>query len=209
MTLQVVGAGLGRTGTMSLKLALEQLLDGRCYHMMEVFGKPDVATTWQRAAEGESPDWSAFLKDYQATVDWPAAAFWREISAAFPDAIVLLSSRDVDAWWTSASNTIFQAITRDQEPGTPIDTERQMILSLFHNRFTINWDDEDAAKAAYLRHNSEVRAETAPDRLVDYRTGDGWEPLCTALGMPVPDAPFPHVNTTDEFRQMTGLDGSG
>jgi hypothetical protein len=209
MALRVVGAGLGRTGTLSLKLALEQLLDARCYHMLEVFGRPDVAETWQRAAEGECPDWEDFLRDYRATVDWPAAAFWRELSAAFPDALVLLSSRDAESWWTSASNTIFQAIQRVQEPGSPIDAEQTMILSLLHNRFTINWDDADSAKLAFLRHNDAVRAETPAYRLVQWRPGDGWGPLCAALDLPEPDAPYPHANTTDEFRHMTGLDESG
>lgn len=208
MTLQVVGAGLGRTGTMSLKLALEQLLDGPCYHMIEVFGRPDIAETWLRASEGDSPDWGEFLSDYRATVDWPAAAFWRELTAAFPDAIVLLSSRDVDGWWKSASNTIFQAIRREQAPGTPVDTERQMILTLLGNRFTPNWEDADTAKAAYLRHNEDVRANAPADRLVEWRPGDGWAPLCTALDLPEPDAPFPHANTTEEFRTMVGLDES-
>ena len=79
MTLRVVGAGLGRTGTHSLKLALEQLLGGPCYHMVEVLGRPDQAAVWSRAARGEEPDWTTFLAGYEATVDWPAASFWREL----------------------------------------------------------------------------------------------------------------------------------
>ena len=175
MSLRVVGAGLGRTGTTSLKLALEQLLDAPCYHMMEVFGKEDVAATWKRAAEGESVDWDALLADYRATVDWPAAAFWRELSDANLGAVVLLSTRDVDGWWKSASNTIFQAIQRTPPPGSEMAIEREMILSLFHNRFTLNWDDEDAAKAAFLKHNDDVRRGVPPERLVEWRPGDGWE----------------------------------
>lgn len=206
MTLRVVGAGLGRTGTTSLKAALEQLLGAPCYHMMEVFGKPEAATTWRQAVDGELPDWDEFLGDYRATVDWPAAAFWRELSAAYPDAIVLLSTRDADAWWKSASNTIFQAIQKEVAPDSPMYAERQMILNLLHGRFTLNWDDADAAKAAFLRHNAEVRAETPSERLVEWHPGDGWGPLCAALELPEPDAPYPHVNTTDEFRLMAGLD---
>src|SRR6478752_2424623 len=130
MALQVVGAGLGRTGTASLQAALEQLLDARCYHMLEVFGKPDVAATWSRAVDGDSPHWDELLGEYGATVDWPAAAFWRELSDAYPDAIVLLSTRDADGWWKSVSNTIFQAIQRDAPPGTPFEVEREMILNI-------------------------------------------------------------------------------
>jgi hypothetical protein len=211
MTLQVVGAGLGRTGTTSLKAALEQLLGAPCYHMMEVFGKPDVAATWQRAAEGDTPEWDQLLGGYRATVDWPAAAFWRELSAAYPDAIVLLSTRDADGWWKSASNTIFEATqpSRSDDDSPGFQAELEMINSLFAHRFTPNWLDEDAAKTAFLQHNDEVRAGTAPDRLVEWQPGDGWAPLCAALDLPVPDVAYPHVNTTDEFRLMAGLDPSG
>jgi hypothetical protein len=159
--------------------------------------------------DGELPNWDEFLGEYRATVDWPAAAFWRELSDAYPDAIVLLSTRDADAWWTSANNTIFQVTQREVEPDSPMATERQMILNLFHGRFTLNWDDEDAAKAAFLRHNADVRSTIPPERLVEWRPGDGWDPLCAALDLPIPDAPYPHVNTTDEFRLMAGLDETG
>src|SRR5438067_1235019 len=100
MAPRVVGAGVGRTGTHSLTLA--QLLGGTCYHMFEVFMHPDDIPVWQRAVDGEMPDWRAFLGECTAIVDWPASAFWRELADAFPDAIVLLSVRDVDSWWASA-----------------------------------------------------------------------------------------------------------
>src|SRR4051812_21490125 len=116
MTLRVVGAGLGRTGTHSLKNALEQLLGGPCYHMIEVFGRPDDIEVWRRAVNGDQPDWSAFLADYESAVDWPACSFWREISAANPEAVVLLSSRDADGWWKSATNTIFHITRNDVGP---------------------------------------------------------------------------------------------
>jgi len=145
MPLRVIGAGLGRTGTLSLKAALEQLLDARCYHMIEVFGNADASDTWSRAVDGELPDWDSFLGEYEATVDWPAAAFWSELSAAFPDAIILLSTRDADAWWESASNTIFDTMTGEPPPGTPLEAQHKMILNVLHSRFTLNWDDEDSA----------------------------------------------------------------
>jgi hypothetical protein len=208
MTLRVVGAGLGRTGTTSLKAALEQLLEGRCYHMSDVFERPEDAATWTRAADDDFPDWDELLRGYEATVDWPAAAFWSELSTAYPDAIVLLSWRDADSWWKSASNTIFQAIQREAPAGTPVAAQREMILDLLHSRFTLNWDDEQSAKLAFARHNDAVRANTAPERLVEWRAGDGWEPLCGALDLPVPDIPYPHVNTTADFRLMAGLDES-
>ena len=102
-----MGAGLGRTGTHSLQLALQQLLGGPCYHMIEVFGRPDDIPVWHGAVNGDMPDWNDSSPTTRATVDWPACAFWREIADANPDAVVLLSSRDADGWWKSANNTIF------------------------------------------------------------------------------------------------------
>ena len=203
---QVVGAGLGRTGTHSLKLALEQLLGGTCYHMFEVFMHPDDIPVWQRAVDGEMPDWAAFLADYTAAIDWPAAAFWRELADAFPDAAVLLSVRDVDSWWTSACNTIFE-ISQAELPPDPVGASQlRMAQAMLRTRFTPDFADEAKAKAAYLAHTDEGRATIAADRLLEWRPGDGWDSICAALELPVPNAPFPHVNTTAEFRAMTGLD---
>jgi hypothetical protein len=206
VTLQVVGAGLGRTGTHSLKVALEQLLGGPCYHMIEVFGRPDDIPVWHTAVNGDLPDWNDFLSEYRAAVDWPACAFWREISAANPDAVVLLSSRDTDGWWKSASNTIFNVAEREAPPGEPVfQAQMAMARDMLQKRFTTNWLDETEAKRAYEAHNADVRASVPADRLIDYRPGDGWEPICERLGLPVPTEPFPHLNTTDEFRAMTGM----
>lgn len=209
MTLRVVGAGLGRTGTHSLKVALEQLLGGPCYHMLEVMAHPEFARNWQRAIDGEPVDWQVVMDGYVAAVDWPAAAFWRELADANPDAIVLLSTRSsADAWWKSANETIFE-ISRREAPSEPELAEFvQMPRAMLSKTFTPNWSDEDDAKRAYEAHNANVRATVPNERLVDWQPGDGWEPICHALGMPVPDTPFPHVNTTDEFRMMLGLDAS-
>jgi hypothetical protein len=205
MALRVVGAGLGRTGTHSLKIAIEQLLGAPCYHMMEVFGRPDDIAVWQAAVDNEPVDWTAFMSDYSAAVDWPVCAFWPEVSTAFPEAIVLLSTRSsAQAWWKSADETIFSVARR--EPPEDADLQRQltMIRGLF-GRFASEWHDPVAAQRAYEEHNAKVRATVPAERLVEWQPGDGWEPICAALSLPVPDAPFPHVNTTDEFRSMAGL----
>lgn len=202
MTLKVVGAGLGRTGTMSLKEALEILLDEPCYHMREVRDRPDDLTTWQRAAEGDLPDWHEFFEGYGAAVDWPMAAFWRPISEAFPDAVILHSTRsDAESWYRSASSTIFQS--PQHVDGTPFEEMWQSVAAL---TFDGSYQDHDVAVAGYERHNAEVIAAAPPERLLAYRPGDGWGPLCDALGLDVPDVPFPHTNTTDEFRSRAGLD---
>jgi Sulfotransferase domain len=206
MTIQVVGAGLGRTGTHSLKHALELLLGAPCYHMMEVFGRPDDIPVWHAAVDGEMPDWNDFLSGFHASVDWPASAFWREILAANPDAIVLLSSRDTAGWWKSANNTIFQIAARPAPPDPVAQAQMAMAKDMFAKRFTPNWLDETEAKRAFEQHNADVRASVPKDRLVDWHPGDGWEPICSALDVPVPSEPFPHSNTTDEFRAMAGMD---
>jgi hypothetical protein len=205
MTVRVVGAGLGRTGTSSLKLALERLLGGTCYHMAEVGKRPDDPDAWAAAYDGDLPDWRSFLADFTAAVDWPAAPFWAEMAEAFPDAIILLSERDPDSWWTSASNTIFPSVDRYFGPDADDNGWTRMMRRMLPS-FTPGWRDEATAKAAYVAHNEHVRATAPPDRLVQWTTGSGWEPICTALGVPVPDEPFPHTNTTEQAREAMGLD---
>jgi hypothetical protein len=208
VALRVVGAGLGRTGTHSLKLALEQLLGAPCYHMVEVFGRPDDIEVWERAANGDLPDWPTFLNDYAASVDWPGAAFWPELHAAFPDALVLLSVRDTDAWWASASRTIFALMERGSAPDAPpvMGAQLRMTRALLEARFGADARDEAASKAAYERHNAEVRAAIPSHQLIEWHPGDGWAPICAALDLPIPEEPFPHVNSADEFRKMVGLE---
>jgi hypothetical protein len=170
--------------------------------MIEVFGRPDDIGVWHRAVDGDLPDWHSFLADYDAAVDWPVAAFWRELADAFPDAPVLLSTRrDADAWWKSASETIF-TFGRRGTPDGPARDHLAMVHDLFARRFTPDWLDENSAKRAYDAHNAAVRAAIPADRLVDWQAGDGWEPICAALGVEVPDAPFPHANTTADFQAM-------
>ena len=207
MSLQVVGAGLGRTGTHSLKFALEQLLGAPCYHMLEVIEHPESIPGWEAAIAGEPVDWAAMMNGYRAAVDWPVAAFWRELAAANPDAIVLLSTRSsTDAWWKSANDTIFEISRRPAPPIPVMQDQLRMAKAMFTERFTPNWTNEADAQRAYEAHNAAVREEVPASRLVDWQPGDGWDPICKALDIPVPDEPFPHVNSTDEFRAMLGLD---
>jgi hypothetical protein len=201
MNLRVVGAGLGRTGTHSLKVALEQLLGGPCYHMREVFEHPDHVPTWHAAMHGEPVDWEPIFEGYVATVDWPGCTFWREFSAMNPNAIVLLSQRDsADTWWKSASNTIFNVMG----PASPMPSDGNQWLEMARKmmeRFSPQWNEEAAAKAAYEAHLASVRAEAPADRLVEWQPSDGWGPLCAALNVAVPDEPFPVTNTTEEWRE--------
>jgi hypothetical protein len=202
MTIQLVGAGLGRTGTMSLKLALERLLGGTCHHMIEVRGHPDEVPVWHAAMLGEPVDFPALLAGYDAIVDYPGAAVWRELAAAFPDAPVLLSTRSsADEWWQSASNTILALRPDQRDPGG-----RHMIEAMFARSLGADITGREAVMAAYDAHNEAVRSEIPTERLFEYQPGDGWAPLCAALGVPEPDEPFPHTNTREEFRVRAGLD---
>jgi hypothetical protein len=194
MPLRVIGAGLGRTGTTSLKVALSRLLGGPCYHMYEVIQHPEHVSFWHAAVRGDTRDWDALLHGYAAAVDWPASAFWRELAEAYPDALILLSTRSAESWWASASETIFAMRGRVE------DARAAMIRDLLSRRFTDRLDDREAAMAAFEAHNADVRASAPRDRLVEWTTADGWGPLCDALGVPVPDEPFPRVNTRDEFK---------
>lgn len=200
--LKVVGAGVGRTGTHSLKIALEQLLGGTCHHMVEVFAHPEEIAIWTAAIDGKEVDWAELMKPYVAQVDWPGGAFWPELAAANPDALVLLSVRDPDAWYTSCTNTIFWPMRGMINAG---DEWMASLLRLFKQRFSDDIEDRDAMIAAFERHNEAVRKAVPADRLLEWTAADGWEPICERLGVPVPAEPFPVTNTTSEFREMLGI----
>ena len=198
MSLRVVGAGVGRTGTESLKLALERLLGQPCYHMLEVIQHPEAFQFWSAAGRGEMPDWDEVFEGYAACVDWPAAAYWPEISAAYPDALVLLSTRaSSEQWYRSASETIF---TVDPQRVMGPESDPSFFTGMF-NRFTLDIHNPEAAMTAYEEHNRRVRAAVPSEKLIDWQPGEGWAPLCAALGVAEPGEQFPHVNTTETFQK--------
>jgi hypothetical protein len=198
MTLQVVGPGVGRTGTFSLKVALERLLGGRCHHMAEILADRErQLALWSPVLRGEEVDWERVFDGYVAQTDFPGAAMWREITEAFPDALVVLSVRPADSWYRSSAATVFQLDDgHDSSPFQP----------LWDGWLGDRVDDREAMIAAYERHNAAVRAAIPPERLLEWSVADGWEPLCDRLGVPIPDEPFPLTNTTSEFRAANGLD---
>jgi Sulfotransferase domain len=208
MALKVVGAGFGRTGTLSLKTALERLGFGPCYHMAEVFPRPDHIAMWHRLAFTNSIDWDLVFRDFQATVDWPAARWWREIAAHYPDAKVLLSVRDPEGWYKSMIDTIYQPMKSPAPEGVPEaarlqnEMARKSILSeTFDNRF----EDKAHAIDVFNRHTQEVRDAIDPARLLVFDVREGWAPLCRFLEVPVPDEPFPRLNDTATFQAMFKL----
>lgn len=199
MTLKVIGSGYGRTGTMSLKLALEELGFGPCYHMMEVFKDKDHRSAqWEAAADG-NPDWEGIFEGYESTVDWPNATFYRELAEAYPDARVIHTERDPEDWWRSTQNTIFNRLG-ENDPDAQTDPWKRMVRKVVGRLFDGRLHDKEKCLAVYNAHNAEVRRVIPPERLLVYFAADGWAPLCTFLGVGVPDKPMPKVNTSDEFR---------
>jgi hypothetical protein len=205
MSLRIVGAGLGRTGTMSLKLAIEQLDLGPCYHMVEVFKNPAAPGYWEAAADGAPTDWEKVFDGYNATVDWPSASFYKTLADAYPDAKVILTVRDSEAWFASTQATIF---SRDytQPPTTPFES---MVRKVVGRMFDMRMNDRDWAISVFERHNAEVRRAIAPERLLTYEVAQGWAPLCAFLGVEVPGAPMPKVNSTEEFRSRFAAVAAG
>jgi hypothetical protein len=200
MTLSVIGAGLGRTGTLSLKIALEQLGLGPCYHMKEVFEHLDHVPMWQRAADGEAVDWDALFAGYRSAVDFPAAAFYEALAAHYPAAKVILTVRDPDRWFQSVDATIFHPLRRPL-PAPLADWGRMVRKAILERVFEGDVDDRDHVIACYERHNAAVQRTNPAERLLSYEVSQGWEPLCAFLGVPIPDGPFPKVNTTSEFQE--------
>ncbi len=206
MTLKVIGAGLGRTGTLSLKLALEHIGLGPCYHMSEMLAQMrSHLPLWIEAAKGQ-PQWDAIFAGYQSTTDYPGCMFWRELADQYPEAKIVLTTRDPDKWFESGAATVFSAEHRARFEGNPLMAEffRLNVFSQIEQHL-----GDRAAMVKYFNDwNQSVIDQAPPERLLVYRTGDGWEPLCAFLGVPVPAEPYPRVNSREEMVQRTGeLDG--
>lgn len=198
MTLKVVGAGPGRTGTASLKVALEMLGLGRCYHMGEVMRDPSALSLWIAAAKG-APDWARIFDGYAAAVDYPAATFWRELAAYYPQSKVLLSVRDANGWFESVHETIFSPRIREWISKTPFAEFMRLTV---HGPFGDRIDDRAFMVDYFEKHIAAVKAAIPPERLLVYEVKQGWGPLCEFLGLPEPKEPFPRVNSRAETGAM-------
>jgi hypothetical protein len=203
--LRVIGAGLPRTGTNSLRLALARLLGGECYHMFTVKDDPPQARSWVRALGGDLTGVRARLSGCTAAVDWPAAFFWRELLTASPGAVVLLSLRDSPAiWWQSFNATVLERKRNPQALPGDDGSFAVMRDELLIRTLGPDWSDPQTAMAAYQRHNALVRKQCPSGRLVEWTPADGWAPICRVLGMAVPDEPFPQTNSSDAFHARSG-----
>ena len=202
MTLRLLGAGFGRTGTSSTKLALEMLGWGPCHHMHEIRDHPEQLSYWNSATRGEPMDWDSVFKGYVSQIDWPGARYWRQLVSHFPEAKVLLTYRDPEEWYRSLSQTIIPSasIGRLADPNLHTRAMAEMVYQTVHQQvFKGRIEERDYAIGVYLDHIREVQAAMPANRILTYDVKDGWQPLCAFLGMPVPDHPFPHKNTKDEF----------
>jgi hypothetical protein len=202
MALKVIGSGLGRTGTMSLKLALEQLGLGPCHHMVEVFMHPQSVPLWVAAGKGQ-PDWDAIFDGYQAMVDYPGCKFWRELMDYYPEAKVIHTQRDPERWFESTQATIFAPNSGALNAPGPMKEFFAMVISEFGDRL----HDRDFMVERFKRHTEEVLARTPKERLLVFEASQGWEPLCAFLGVPVPDKPYPRENSREEFQARAGQGG--
>jgi hypothetical protein len=214
MGLQVVGAGFGRTGTLSLKGALEQLGFGPCYHMMEVQHHVEHVAEWRAVEQGANVDWDQLFEGYQATVDWPSCNYWEQQLAHYPQAKVILSQRDAAGWHKSVMNTIYPVTVENWartqaaakisgELDVQAEARYRMAMELiwdgvFHGKV----EDANYACQVFEAHNRRVKALVPAAQLLVYEPGDGWEPLCEFLNCPVPDAPYPKVNSTADFQRF-------
>ncbi|MGB0385101.1 MAG: sulfotransferase family protein [Ardenticatenaceae bacterium] len=208
MAMKIIGAGFGRTGTMSMQAALEELGFKKCYHMIEVMKNGGHARFWHKASQGQPVEWDQIFEGYQATVDWPGCTFYKELIAQYPDAKVVLNVRDPERWYDSTHSTIYQL--RQGWFGSlnrllpRLDQMAKMINHLiwegtFHGRF------EDKAYALHIfnEHIAEVKRIVPPERLLVYEVKQGWEPLCRFLDVPVPqNKPFPHLNDKARMQRI-------
>ena len=201
MTIQVIGAGFGRTGTLSLKAALEQLGLAPCYHMVEVFAHPESAGLWIEAAKGR-PDWEAIFAGYQSVVDYPGAQFWRELTAYYPHAKVLHTVRDPDQWFESTQVTIFSPEGPARRPSSMTE-----FFNIFLNSFGGHLHDRAFMTDHFRKHTSEVVRAIPAERLLVYEVSQGWGPLCEFLGVTAPGEPFPAQNSRAEFIARAQSDG--
>ena len=213
----MIGVGFGRTGTMSLKAALEQLGAGPCFHMIDLImgeNKERDLPYWVKIADGEPVDWHEVFEPWESTVDWPACSRWREIVDAFPGVPVLLNVRDFDAFYKSCENTILAVKEAAQAGELSEDANREQPAPelwgaieklIWQGDFEGKFKDKEHTRQLYHRRIETIRAYVPEDRLVYWELGDGWGPLADALGVEAPDEPFPHLHDTNEFRTEFGL----
>jgi hypothetical protein len=210
VALKVIGAGFGRTGTLSFKTALEKLGYIKCHHMTEVLGNSQQSKYWLDMANGKEADWDTVFEGYQACVDFPACSYYYELAQYYPDAKVILTVRSPESWHKSASETIYQfnklmpSWLRLIVPWCNhiyLSKDRKVWEGKFGGRF----EDIDHATLVFNQHIAEVKRLIPSERLLVMEVSEGWQPLCDFLGVDIPNEPFPYVNDAKSFKTVTTL----
>ncbi|MGW3820589.1 sulfotransferase family protein [Streptomyces sp. NPDC005046] len=213
--LKLINTGLGRTGTTSLKAALDRLGLGPSFHMFDIVGDEERLTRWEKiVCDGQRPDWAAVFDGYTSAVDGPCAVYYRQISEAFPDAKVILTVRDADSWYRSTHDTLYQFALRSMQNPPPPGSQQ---ARLFRVTSTMVWDglfggrfaDKDHAIEVYHRHNEDVVRTLGADNVLVYDVHQGWEPLCAFLGIEAPGEDFPRANDSASMRRRIAQASSG
>jgi hypothetical protein len=200
--MHVIGAGLGRTGTYSLKFALNQLGLGPCHHMEEVLHNMNrQVPLWEAVLAGKA-DWAEVYKGYASAVDWPTASFFRELAAVYPDARFVLSTRSAESWADSFGETIYAVLHgRDQAPPDKRDWLEMVVKIIAKARIPLGLD-RSGLLDAFRAHEAAVKSAVPADRLLVFDVKQGWAPLCAFLGKPVPAEPFPRTNDREQFFEL-------
>lgn len=199
--LEVIGAGFGRTGTHSLGLALEKLGFGPCYNLQEVDKNPDHTEIWNDAIDGKRIDWHYLFSSYNSSVEWPGAYFFQEFVQYFPNAKVILTVREPESWYESASKTIFEGLELSAFNPDPFKREKSSLNRrlILERTFEGRYHEKEFAIDVYGRHNARVTETVPKKRLLQFDIRDGWEPLCEFLQKPIPQQSFPWLNERTAF----------
>lgn len=203
MPLKIIGAGFGRTGTLSMVRALEEPKFFPCHHMVETRKNPSELPYWRPTLDGSIVDWRKLFNGYQARIDWPGAAYWKKLSTAFPASKVILTIRDPEQWYESFLATIHISMGRgrwDYNDGHQRAVSKLayeiLCVGIFENRTT----DKDFMISRFLKHRDEVVNSIEPRRLLEFDISEGWSPLCGFLEVETPDTDFPRGKSTQDFR---------
>jgi hypothetical protein len=202
--LKLIGAGFGRSGTMSIKAALDLLGAGPCYHMKIALPRFWHLYFFMRAWHGKKVNWKRFFRRYNSAVDWPTCSFYKELMQEYPEAKILLNVRDPEKWYDSMYETIWAI-----QPAFPFWFPP--VVRKIHNEIIWEGDlkgvfeDREKAIEVYKDWMEEVKRSVPAERLLVYDIIEGWKPLCDFLGLPVPERPFPHINERNRFIRMIRL----
>jgi len=217
MSLKIIGAGLGRTGTLSLQHALNEL-GYPCYHMTEVFKKPNKnhIDFWLKVSEepiGTPHNWNDVLQNYTATVDYPTTCVWEELVETYPTAKVILTlhPKGPEGWYKSTIDTIYanEKMWEIKVLGFIIpflNKMKKMTANLVWKRFLQGaMENKAAAINIYQEHLTKVKNRIPADRLLVFSVDQGWKPLCDFLGKEVPTIDFPRVNDKAEMKKKARM----